>query len=149
MGDGNDAIIGLRARRKFTRLGSRRAYWLVQHHIEPTIQCRYGRSVMRVVRAHDGDGVDAIGTRNLFRNHGRDIGVSARCIQPHRDRRFARAIRVRREDTAHQLPPTIELGCTTMHAADPRLRCAADEGQAQRTMQIGRFSRCLHEVPLW
>ena len=76
------AVLLLCACCQIARFSSRRADRLVADHVEPRIQRRDAIRIVRVVRRHDRDGLNAILARLLGHKHGRHIRITARGLKP-------------------------------------------------------------------
>ena len=105
---------------------------LVADDVELGIERGSRERVVRVVRRHDRDGVDAIGALPLAVQHFGHVAVAPRGLESHRGAGRARARGIAREDPCHGAPPAVGFCGAAMHAADPRVRPPADDREAQR-----------------
>jgi hypothetical protein len=100
---------------------------LVAHDVESRIERRGRVGIMRVIRCHDRDGVDAIGALLLPRQHLVHVAIAARRIEAHGGAADTRARRIAGEHARDGMPASVvSRRYAAVHSADPGIRPATD-----------------------
>ena len=139
--DGEQASLPSCAGDEIARLREIVRHRLVADHIEPRVERRDGGGIVRVVRRHDRDGVDGIGAQPLALEHLAEIAVAAASVEPHRGAGGSGSLGIAREHARDRAPGAVELGGAAMHLADPGVRAAPDDAEAQRSPESLADSR--------
>ena len=134
--DGEQAVAATRSRDEIAGLGEGLGDRLVADDVETGVERRNRERVVRVVRRHDRDRLDAVRALALPFEHLVDAAVAAGRIESHRRPRGARACRIAGKHAGDRLPPAVHLGGAPMHAADPGVRPSADDREAKRSPEL-------------
>src|SRR5207244_1485113 len=121
---------------EITRLGEGLRHRLVADDVEARIERCHRERVVRIVRRHDRDRLDAIRALALAFEHLCEAAVAALRIESHRRPCRARACGIAGKYAGDRAPPAIHLGGAAMHATDPRFRATADDCQAKRSAEL-------------
>ena len=131
MRDGEQAAVLPRARDQVAGLREIVRHRLVADDVESGVQRRRRKRVVRVVRRHDRHGIDAVGAKLFLRQHVGHVAVAAFRGESHRGAGSPGASGIAGKHAGDRAPPAIHFRGAAMHAADPRVRPAADDPQPQ------------------